>query len=118
MRYLEFTCKDEALACHHEQLFGAKFRAELEAGRHLGELRASWNERMLTEARRQEHWDYTHNAAGQRQVIYGKTVRGVEPITLVPDLIVTADEMTTHHHCGKTWELPVGLTDRCPKCGK
>jgi hypothetical protein len=120
MRYLDFACKDELLARFHDQLFGEEFRAELQTACDLGELRDSWNKRMLTEARRQEHWDYlvSDTAPGGREVIYGKTARGVEPIPLVPDLMVTADEMTTFSHCAKTWTVPVGMVDRCPKCRK
>lgn len=84
MSYLVFESKDSAIAKHYEVNFGDQFTREMrevQTANQQAEMLRRWNETMIREANRQEHYDYTE-VNGVREVIY---VDGI-PKLLIPEV--------------------------------
>lgn len=85
MSYLSFESKDMAIMRHYERTFGEAFTAEMLEAKTPEDVREclrSWNERMLAEANKQQHYDYTVDDQGKRHLIY---VDGI-PKLLIPEV--------------------------------
>ena len=86
---IEFRCKDRTLARHYDFTFRKRFEALLEKcpPEWLAGARLRMMELMLTEAKRQEHYDYTEDEFGTRVVI--SNADG-SPVLLIPEVIIDA----------------------------
>lgn len=87
MTAVKFECKDDAMAKYCQQKFGAQFSAELDKDpdKRVG-LQAVWMARLMTEAAKQEWFDYEVDDEGNRVVLRQPDGR---PKVLVPDIVVS-----------------------------